>query len=79
MSKEKLLKFKESCERASRQKKREMSREKELEDELEKYWGQQDRIERMLKWLVIECIPVHKRKNIKQFSISDILEGKNLK
>ena len=30
-----------------------MSKEKELQDELERYWGQQDRIERMLKWTVI--------------------------
>lgn len=29
-----------------------MSKEKELQDELEKCWEQQDRIERMLKWLV---------------------------
>ena len=29
-----------------------MSKEKELQDELERYWGQLDRVERMLKWLV---------------------------
>lgn len=30
-----------------------MSKEKELQDELERYWGQLDRVERMLKWLVV--------------------------
>lgn len=30
-----------------------MSKEKEIQDELEKYWGQMDRIEKMLKWLVV--------------------------
>ena len=50
-----------------------MSKEKELRDELDKYWGQMDRVERMLKWMVIECIPVHKRKNMRQPDISDIL------
>ena len=35
-----------------------------------------DRIERMLKWMVIECIPVYKRKGAKQPDISDILGEK---
>lgn len=29
-----------------------MNREKEIEAELDKYWGQLDRMERMLKWLI---------------------------
>jgi len=33
-----------------------MNREKELQDELEKYWGQLDRIEKMLKWLVVRRV-----------------------
>jgi len=35
-----------------------------------------DEIHRMLKWMVIECIPVHKRKGAKQPDISDILGEK---
>lgn len=50
-----------------------MNKEKEIQDELDKYWGQQDRIEKMLRWLVIEHIPVYKRKGAKQPDISDIL------
>ncbi|KKM05097.1 hypothetical protein LCGC14_1757500 [marine sediment metagenome] len=73
MSKEKLQKFKRSCEQASGLKEREVKEEKEIQDEVDKYWGQQDRIEKMLKWMVIECIPVHKRKNMTQPDISDIL------
>ena len=30
-----------------------MSKEEQIQDELERYWGQLDRIERMLKWLVV--------------------------
>ena len=32
-----------------------MSKEKELQDELERYWGQLDRVERMLKFLCIRA------------------------
>ena len=37
-----------------------MSKEKEIQDELEKYWGQMDRIEKLLKWIAIELM--HQRK-----------------
>ena len=32
-----------------------MNREKKIRDELEKYWGQLDRVERMLKFLCIRA------------------------
>lgn len=63
-----------------------MNKEQEIQDELEKYWGQLDRIERMLKWVIIDSMMVdeeslilsdkgHKLK--KQLpDISDILEEK---
>ena len=61
-----------------------MSKEKEIQDELEKYWVQLDRIERMLHWLVAEMI--HTDKDVidemrlkavcNQPDITDILESK---
>ena len=61
-----------------------MNKEKELQDELDKYWGQMDRIERMLHWIVAEM--VHTDKDVvdemrlkaacNQPDISDILEKK---
>ena len=59
-----------------------MSKEKEIQDELERYWGQLDRVEKLLKWIAIELI--HQRKWTKSAietpythpDISDILEGK---
>jgi len=61
-----------------------MSKEKEIQDELEKYWGQMDRIERMLKWLVAEQIHTDKdvvdemrlKAECNQPDIMDILENK---
>ena len=59
-----------------------MNKEKELQDELDKYWGQMDRVEKLLKWIAIELM--HQRKWIKNArgtphlhpDISDILEEK---
>lgn len=61
-----------------------MNREKEIQDELDKYWGQLDRIEKMLHWLVAEMIHTDKdvldemrlKAECNQPNISDILEGK---
>ena len=61
-----------------------MNREKEIQDELDKYWGQLDRIEKMLKWLVAEMIHTDKdvvdemrlKAECNQPDIMDILEGK---
>jgi len=60
-----------------------MSKEKELQDELETYWGQLDRVERMLKWVVMFVCNVTQgdlREGMKIAGdlpdISDILEGK---
>lgn len=66
-----------------------MSREEEIQDELEKYWGQLDRVEKMLKWLcIMEKAILHDSwlteddaTRIKHYSknlpdISDILEEK---
>lgn len=68
-----------------------MSREKEIQDELDKYWGQLDRIEkvcdqnnRMLKWLIAEAIhtdgdvldEMRLKAECNQPNIMDILEGK---
>lgn len=33
-----------------------MNREKEIQGELEKYWGQLDRVEKLLKWLVVKVL-----------------------
>ena len=59
-----------------------MNREKEIQDELDKYWGQLDRVEKLLKWIAIELI--HQRvwstsaveTPYSHPDISDILEGK---
>lgn len=61
-----------------------MNKEKEIQDELEKYWGQLDRIERMLRWLVAEMIHADKdvvdemrlKAQCNQPDISDIFESK---
>ena len=61
-----------------------MSKEKEIQDELEKYWGQLDRVERMLKFLTVcQCLsqPLDWFEAIKKSKwtlpdISDILEEK---
>jgi len=74
-------------------KKKEMQEnEREIQNELDKYWGQQDRIEKLLMWLVvhqkmvemllesieeIKVIPSKWAKLLKQLpDISDILKEK---
>lgn len=68
-----------------------MNKEKEIQDELDKYWGQLDRVEkmcdqnnRMLRWLIAEMIHTDKdvvdemrlKAECNQPDITDILEGK---
>ena len=61
-----------------------MSKEKEIQDELERYWSQLDRIERMLHWLIAEMIHTDKdvvdemrlKAACNQPDIMDILERK---
>ena len=49
-----------------------MSKEKELQDELEREWGQLDRVERMLRYL---CQRINPR-DLEVDDISDILGEK---